>query len=290
MLLTALAGILSPLSTPVYGQGAFPSQGQRPLIGSLNHNRVGSPSAETPGAVSDRQCNEAVSRGEVLLKAGNLTAAISNFQEGLSYAPDNGLAHQRLAEAQVAAGKFEDAAVTYRTLLYKWPGKSWSNSQNGDPAVHMQFALVLLRLNQRDEALTVYQRGYQLLQSEEAPTVTTPTRGPLPPMIASTDFTAVQLEAAADTVTAIHKYDWVSQDLASADFQYALSLQPNLAVPYFYLGQIYKFKTAHAANAIAAFSKAEQLGDTEMKPFVDKALKDGTTEFTAAVKKARMAE
>ncbi len=235
---------------------------------------------------TERKSQEALARGEAALKAGSLDDAMSAFQEALSYEPDNGLAYQRLAEAQTAAGELTDAAASYRTVLYKWPGKNWGGSENGDPVVHMQFALLLLRLNQRAEALSVYQHGYQLLQSEEAPTATTPAGGPLPQMLIAPDFTAAQLEAEADTVIAIHKYYWISQDLALADFQHVLRLQPDSALPYFYLGQIYKFQSGHGADAVKAFKQAEQLGGPEMKPFLEKAKQRGTAEFTTAAKQS----
>lgn len=235
---------------------------------------------------TERKSQEALARGEAALKAGSLDDAMSAFQEALSYEPDNGLAYQRLAEAQTAAGELTDAAASYRTVLYKWPGKNWGGSENGDPVVHMQFALLLLRLNQRAEALSVYQHGYQLLQSEEAPTATTPAGGPLPQMLIAPDFTAAQLEAEADTVIAIHKYYWISQDLALADFQHVLRLQPDSALPYFYLGQIYKFQPGHGVDAVKAFHKAAELSGSEMQPFLEKAQKEGLSEFKEAVPKA----
>lgn len=251
--------------TSAFGQAPASSpKPQMPMIGGLTRTRV----QFSPALLeTERKSQEALTRGEAALKVGSLDDAMSAFQEALSYESDNGLAYQRLAEAQTAAGELTNAAASYRMVLYKWPGKNWGGSENGDPVVHMQFALLLLRLNQRAEALSVYQHGYQLLQSEEAPTATTPAGGPLPPMLMSPDYTAAQLEAEVDTVIAIHKYHWVSQDLALADFQHVLRLQPDSAVSCFYLGQIYKFQTGHEADAVKAFKQAEQLGGPEMKPF-----------------------
>lgn len=220
------------------------------------------------------------------MKAGDLDAAIHAFQQVLTYAPDIGLAYQRLAEAQTADGRLSDAAATYRAVLYHLPGKNWSDVQNGDPVIHMQFALLLQRLNQRAEALTVYQHGYQLLQLEEAPSATAPAHGPLPPMLTSPNFTPTQLEAAAYSVIAVHKYHWVSQDLATADFQRVLSLQPDSAISYFYLGQIYKNQPGHSTDAVTAFHKAAQLGGSEIQPFLEKAQREWPFGFTNAVSKA----
>lgn len=272
--------------TPVLGSDI-------PILGSLEHTRnvsrgstPASRAAEAAAAQAKAQRWQGdISSGETLMKAGDLDGAMGVFQQVLTYDPDNGLAYQRLAEAQTAAGRLNDAAASYRFLLYKQPGKNWSDVQNGDPVIHMQFALLLQRLNQRAEALSVYQRGYQLLQSEDAPSATSPAHGPLPPMLTSPDFTAAQLETAADTVIAIHKYDWVSQDLSIADFQHVLSIRPDSAVAYFYLGQIYKFRAGHGADAVQAFHKASQLGGSAMGPFVEKAQKEGLFEFTRAVPK-----
>lgn len=220
---------------------------------------------------AERKAWEAIGQGEAALKTGSPYDAISAFQDALSYEPDNGLAYQRLAEAQTVAGKLNDAAASYRTVLYKWPGKNWSGSENGDPIIHMQFAQLLQRLNQRAEALTVYQHGYQLLQLEDAPTTTTPAHGPFPPMLTSPDFTPAQLEAAAVTVTAIHKFDWLGQNTALADFQHVVSLQPNSALAYYYMGQIYSGQPGHRAESDKALRKAAQLGGAEMQPFLGKA-------------------
>ena len=278
LLFSTLAACL-PL-TSAFGQApASAPKPQMPMIGGLT--RTYAPFSPALLA-TERKSQEALARGEAALKAGSLEDAMSAFQEALSYEPDNGLAYQRLAEAQTAAGDLTDAAASYRTVLYKWPGKGWSGSENGDPVVHMQFALLLMRLNQRTEALSVYQHGYQLLQSEEAPTATTPAGGPLPQMLIAPDFTAAQLEAGADTVIAIHKYHWISQDLSLADFQHVLRLQPDSAISYFYLGQIYKFQSGHGADAVKAFHKAAQLGGSERQPFLEKAQKEGLAEFTAA--------
>lgn len=229
---------------------------------------------------AEQKSQEALARGEAFMQAGDLDDAIDAFQQALSYEPDNALAYQRLAEAQTATGKLNEAADSYRTVLYHWPGKNWSNVQNGDPVIHMQFALLLLRLNKRAEALSVYQHGYQLLQLETAGSANTAASTLLPTMLAAPNFTPAQLEAAADTVTAIHKYNWVSQSLSLTDFQRVVKLQPDSAVGHFYLGQIYKFQSSHAADAVKEFRKAAQLGGPEMQPFVEKAQKEGSREFT----------
>lgn len=233
----------------------------------------------------EHKSHVALSHGEALIKAGALNGAIAAYQEALSYEPDDGLAYQRLAEAQTAAGALNDAAATYRTLLYKWPGKNWSNSQNGDPAVHMQFALVLLKAGQRDEALSVYQRGYQLLQSElwDGGTGKTDDR-PLPPLFTSPGFDPARFAASAYTVIGIHKHEWMDRD--APDFEQAIQLQPTLAAAYFYRGLSWKDKRGRASDALLAFAQASHLGGAEIQPFVDKARQDGSSEFKAAVKKA----
>ena len=273
--------------TSAFGQApASALKPQTPMIGGLTRTYA----PFSPALLeTERKSQEALARGETALKAGSLDVAISAFQEALTYEPDNGLAYQRLAEAQTATGDLADAAASYRTVLYKWPGKSWSGSENGDPVVDMQFALLLMRLNQRAEALSVYQHGYQLLQSEEAPTATTPAGGPLPQMLISPDFTAAQLEAEADTVIAIHTYYWIDQSSSLPQFQHVLRLQPGSAVSYFYLGQVYKFQHGHGADAVKAFHTAAELGGTEMQPFLEKAQKEGAPEFKEAAAKAGQA-
>ena len=282
LFLVATAGIPFAAASAQQPDTMPPADGNLPslpFLSALQHTRAvsrgstpASRATEAAAAQAKAQRSQAdLSRGEALMKSGDLDGAMDVFQQVLTCDSDFGLAYQRLAEAQTAAGKLNDAAASYRTVLYRQPGKNWSDVQNGDPIIHMQFAQLLQRLNQRAEALTVYQHGYQLLQLEDAPTATTPAHGPFPPMLTSLDFTPAQLEAAAVTVTAIHKFDWLGQNTALADFQHVVRLQPNSALAYYYMGQIYSGQPGHRAESDKALRKAAQLGGAEMQPFLGKA-------------------
>lgn len=218
-------------------------------------------------------------RGEELLKAGIYSDAISAFQEALSYEPHDGPAYQHLAETYTAMNQPDKAITAYRTVLYDWPGKGGGYGIEGNPAVWMQFALALLKAGQSAEALTVYLHGYHFLPTD---------RGPLPPVFTSPNVMLTQLPAAIYAALGLTEYAGGEQNLnlAANYFQQALSLQPILASPYYYLGQILKYKPGHAQEAIDAFNKAAQLGGPEMGPLVDKAMREkaGTADFEAAVK------
>lgn len=216
-------------------------------------------------------------RGEELLKAGIYSDAVGAFQEALAYEPDDGLAFQHLAETYTAMNQPDKAIAAYRTLFYNWPGKAWGSSIGSETTVLMQFALVLLKTGQKAEALTVYQRGYHFLPTD---------RGPLPPLFTTPDFAPADFTAAAYAAMGLHETAWGVAADAPKYFERAIAVQPLLAMPYYYRGERLKYKPGLEAEAMAAFNQAALLGGPEMKPFVDKAMKEGTTEFTAAVKKA----
>jgi len=247
-------------------------KGQPPLIsGGSSHGPIPAYLLE-----ASEKANAADLRGEELLKAGIYSDAISAFQEALSYEPHDGLAYQHLAETYTAMNQPDKAIAAYRTLFYEWPGKGGGYGIGSNTTVLMQFALVLLKTGQRAEALTVYQRGYHFLPTD---------RGPLPPLFTSPDFAAADFQAAAYTAMGLHETAWGVFADAPKYFERAIAAQPILATPYYYRGERLKYKPGLEAEAMAAFNQAALLGGPEMKPFVDKALKDGSSEFIAAVKK-----
>ncbi len=216
------------------------------------------------------------------------TAAIPIYEQALTVYPDSPSAYSGLAQAYMRLGQTDDAIATLRRLYYGWPGRDWSSdvecwgktpdeytymlNLEKDAALLMQFALLLEQTNQGKEALRVYQRGFQFLPAD---------RGPLPPAPDTLGLTGVHLEAATRTGLAIVESD---KDDALSQLRLAVVLQPDLAAAYYNQGEILKHQDGRSAEAITAFNKAAQLGGSEMKPFVDKAMKDGSSEFTAAVK------
>jgi hypothetical protein len=59
-----------------------------------------------------------------------------------------------------------------------------------------------------------------------------------------------------------------------------------MAAPYYYRGLILEGQPGRAADALADMRRAKELGDLSVKPFVDDALKAGTTEFKDQAKKS----
>ncbi len=220
-------------------------------------------------------------------------AAIPVYEQALTVYPDSPPAYSGLAQAYMRLGQTDDAITTLRRLYYGWLGRDWSSdvecwgetpgkytymlNLEKDTALLMQFALLLEQTNQDKEALRVYQRGFQFLPAD---------RGPLLPTPNTPGLTGAQLEAATRTGLAMVESD---RDDALSQLRLAVILQPDLAAAYYHQGEILKHQDGSSSEAISAFNKAAQFGGPEMKPFVDKALKQGTTEFTAAVKKAGLA-
>ncbi len=267
--------LLLPLSTTARGQQTLQSIPKPKKLSEtlLSHNRL----PINPFLIeAGEKAHVADLRGEELLKAGIYSDAIGAFQEALSYEPHDGLAYQHLAEAYTAMNQPDKAIAAYRTLFYDWPGKGWGSSIGSNTTVLMQFALVLLKTGQKAEALTVYQRGYHFLPTD---------RGPLPPLFTTPDFAAADFKAAAYTAMGLHETAWGVAADAPAYFERAIATQPAFATPYYYYGELLKGKPGRAADAVAAFNQARQLGGPQMQPFIDKAAKQGTTEFEGAVKR-----
>ncbi len=264
--------LLLPLSTVARGQQSLPSTAKPKKLSDtlLSRNRL----PIDPSLIEAiEKAHAADLRGEELTKAGAYTDAIGAFQEALSYEPHDGLAYQHLAETYTAMNQPDKAIAAYRTLFYEWPGKGGEYGIGSNTTVLMQFALVLLKTGQKAEALTVYQRGYHFLPTD---------RGPLPPLFTTPDFAPANFTAAAYTAMGLHETAWGIAADAPAYFERAIATQPTLAVPYYYYGELLKGKPGRAADAVAAFNQARQLGGPQMQPFIDKAAKQGTTEFEAA--------
>jgi tetratricopeptide (TPR) repeat protein len=223
------------------------------------------------------KANSANQRGEMFLKAGYADSAISSFQEALTFDKQNRQAYLGLAQAYEAKGQLNQSVAAYRIVFYNWPGKIGGDSSETNSTYLMRFAMVLFKSGQREEALKVYQRGYHFLPTD---------RGPLPPLFTTPDFAAADFEAAADTAMGIYETAWGVAADAPDHFERAIATQPMMAAPYYYRGLILEGQPGRAADALADMRRAKELGDLSVKPFVDDALKAGTTEFKAEVKKS----
>ncbi len=226
----------------------------------------------------DRRCRASDAQGMALLRGGDAGAAVAGFLQALAFVPTNILAQEHLARAYTAAGRTGEAITTYRALLYHGP--NMGTTADSDPGVLMPYALLLLQTGQHLEALAVYQRGWKSLPTD---------RGPRPPLFTSPDFADADFTASAYTAMGLYTIASSNPNGGDPDFERAIAAEPNLAAPYFYLGQVDKFKPGRATDALAMFDQAERLGGPGMQPFVDKALKDGPPEFTTAVKAVGLA-
>lgn len=274
--LAALLALLPICLLPAQAQGQKKpdpiTRVQQPMIKSVSiHNPTPSYLVE-----EGEKSNDANQCAEAFLKAGDADAAIATFQEALSFSPQNSTAYLGLAHAHEAKGQWDQAVQNYRLLFYHWPGKTGGSSEETNSTSLMRFALALLKTGQRTEALQVYMQGIHYLPTD---------RGPLPPLFTSTDFAPADFQASAYTAIGLHELAGGISDDAPGYFDQAIAIQPSLATAYYYRGEIFKFKPGRAADAIAAFKQAAQLGGPEMKPFLEKARQGGTAEFTTAAKR-----
>lgn len=284
--LLALFSLL-PLPTAfAQGQAAssIPFTNSFPLIGSPPRQ----PYRPNPRVVeADNKSNAAVSRGEMFLNAGNIVGSIEAFQEALKYVPTNGLAYQRLAEAYTAAGQLDMAVEAYRKVVYDQFGPGVGNGIGNNVSVFMQFALVLLRTNQDQEAQTVYARATHLLNYQDSENhngkpylpVLLPEFGDGPGQVA---YTPERLAAMAHVAIGYETYSFVEKQ-PGEHLREAVRLYPDSPVAQYYLaGHLaYRAGPGHSREARDAYLAAAQLGGPEMKANVEKTMKETGVEADA---------
>src|SRR5262245_40882224 len=82
-----------------------------------------------------------------------LQERIAQFRKMATDDPDNELGHYRLGQLLMEAGQFDDAVQSFRRTLELSPQFS---------KVYQLLAETLLKLNKREEAVTVLRQGYSV--------------------------------------------------------------------------------------------------------------------------------
>jgi soluble lytic murein transglycosylase len=93
--------------------------------------------ARKVAADSIRGADAELLAGDILRARGDHGAIAAHYQKYISDHPDGirlDEAHYRLAEALEAAGGLDEAAVTYRTVSYRWPHKKWGKQATDELA------------------------------------------------------------------------------------------------------------------------------------------------------------
>ena len=178
----------------------------------------------------DAQCEEA----HTLLNAGKATEAIALcnavLQEAAAWKdypfPP---AQMGLADSYAAKGDTEQAIETYRLVLYPENHPNWGSNYEEDPAILMQFALLLHRTRHYEEAFMVYQRAIAHETDSLAPKISEGV------VLNRQNMTTTQLPFGAHLMIA--KKNAVSNPiLAVAQAREAVRLRPEHPLGHYYLG------------------------------------------------------
>ena len=214
-----------------------------------------------------RKALAAQTQGKLLLKAGKPKEAITALQESLGYDRINGLAFQLLAEAYTATGQLDKAVDTYRTVMYNRIAPGVGNNQCNNINVVMDFALVLLRTNNIEEAITWHNHGADLMNPKGNNTQGNPyTKIRFPRFGKNADageiaYTPQRLQALAYVALAKAEWNMGQEPAALGHFREAMRLYPESPVPHFFLGEVLPWRD----DSKAAYARAAQLGDDKVK-------------------------
>jgi len=235
---------------------------QQPMIKSISvHNPIPAYLIE-----ASEKSNDAIVRGEAMVKSGHASDAIAEFQDAINYTPTDGLAYQRLAEAYTASGKLNEAGQTFHKVLIEGFGPGIGNGVGGTADIWAEYALVLVKTGQPAEAIRCYNHAASLLDFEDSENHGgKPALKVLFPEIVSGDalpeqvqYTPEHLQALADSLLAYKQQGFWSDKEVLAHAQEAAKLYPDSAVTHYYLGEVLPPSNPEQK---AAYKKAVELGD-----------------------------
>jgi len=215
------------------------------------------------------QSVEISKQGDAEAKSGDWQAAISHYQEAVKIWPENRTALYGLGQYADAAGDTARAIEYYRAGIYENPSQGSDGWREGNVVPLMEYAILLSKAGQEQEALVVYQRAVNLLNYEDGKQnldVLLPDFGP-----GDRSYTPKLLQAMAHVAVA-HGKEGFDNELALSHIQQAIALAPASPIPYFYRGHLAIFR-GEFKGAKAAFAKAAQMGDAQVAAAVDKAQK-----------------
>ena len=220
------------------------------------------------------------------MKSNDWETARSKYQEAIDLWPDNSLALYGLAKCAENEGDSVAAIGYYRTAIYSHDPKVYGTVpgdgyQTNNVGRMMDFAIELNRVGQWAEARKVYTRAAHLLNYQDSQyhngkpflKVLLPEFGP-----GQTAYTPQRLEAMAHVTLSILSAGFDGK-VAMPELQKALQLYPDSAVAYYYLGERL---FGRSAGSKAAYEKAAELGDDQVKAAAQSTLKKYFKATTAA--------
>jgi len=219
-------------------------------------------------------------RGDSLMKSGNLKAAVEAYQESVKVYPQGGYSYQKIAECEALLGDWTASVTAYWTLLY--PSQlmyGTGHSQQGDPFVWLSFAEALAQTGNADESTQAYRAGVKLLSEQHNLKLPLPDIGSNQGQVT---YTVQRLTALAEVGKGITCGD---PNDRKRYFDNATTVDPSLAISYFYIGDTEKGLTGHAATAIAAFNDALRCDSSaDMRQAIEAEKHTGSGDFRAAIR------
>ena len=243
---------------------------------------------------ADAEGYQAVRAGEAHFKAGRIKEAIAAYKNALSITPTDSLAYQRLAEADMACGKLEEASQNFHKILVEGFGPGIPSGVSGNQEVWAEYALVLVKTKRHADALRAYNRAaliadYEIDQNDPSKlnahlTVMFPEIVTGDARLDQVQYTPERLQALTDILLAHTLSGFRSYKEIKAYAQEAVKMYPDSAAVQYYLGNALsgsyygyldssaKDKPAALAaceedkkGEAAAYKKAADLGDDKTK-------------------------
>jgi Tfp pilus assembly protein PilF len=195
------------------------------------------------------------------LDAGQYAEAEDEARESLSHGLGNGEAEELLAHALNAQGKTPEALRAYGVIAHEG---------SEEPRILLPYALLLLKTGHWAQAVFAYNKQLPYLAENKLMVANShfSPEVPQPRQLATAIHLALGSTYAASMSWGRHSQD----DKALAEFRQALALTPDSALAYLYYGRQLKHM-GHRAEAQAAYTKAADLGDGDVKAAAETALR-----------------
>ncbi|MDQ2688059.1 MAG: tetratricopeptide repeat protein [Armatimonadota bacterium] len=258
-------------AAPVAFHATAPAKGRpgTPLLAG-SRGQGGAPSVWPQSELRRLNQSDQIRRqGDAEAKRGEWQAAIQDYQEAISIWPENTEALYALGRYAAAAGDTARAIEYYRAGIYDKSGQGSDVWREGNVAPLMEYAILLSKAGQEQEALVVYRRAVDGLNYEDGKQnldVLLPDFGP-----DDRSYTPRMLQAMAHVAVAYEQEDF-DKALALSHLEQAVALAPASPIPYFYRGQ-FAIRHGDYKGAPTYYEKAAHLGDAQVGAAVEKAMK-----------------
>ncbi len=219
--------------------------------------------------------------GDAAVKQGDWETARSKYQDALDLWPDNTLALYGMAKCAENDRDTAAAINFYRMIIYSHDPKVYGTVPGDGYRTNnvrwmMEFVLLLSQAHHDVEAQKVYKRAAHVVNYQDSQfnggkpflKVLLPEFGSGPGQIA---YTPNRLQALAHVALSLPAV-FSDQTVAMPEIQKALQLYPDSAVVNYYRGELFAAKRDKETKA--AYEKAAQLGDDQVKAAAHDALKN----------------